>query len=224
VWLWVSFRPWWVQWPVYGLVLALGLDPFVLIGDYPDRRLFSHGTGLWLLDIAATALLMGLLVALKNAERLAQLRPAVTPLSVLACRQVSKALKSGPVPADPAIRHVPVLLAQRTLGTATSSARLLVVVAVLNALAQAANFLVNPHHFTLMGLVLVVLFAVLGTYYWNYPRLLDARYRLLLGNVSAQPFDAVLGKDIGSTYMLIGARCHQAWSLRSSAQVVKRYW
>jgi hypothetical protein len=50
--------------------------------------------------------------------------------------------------------------------------------------------------------------------------------RARASSVSAQPLcgDVALCNDIGGTYMLSGVRCHQAWSLRSSAHVVKRYW
>jgi hypothetical protein len=50
---------------------------------------------------------------------------------------------------------------------------------VLNVLVQVMNFVLDPHHFTLLGLATIILFSVLGGYSWNYPHLLEARVQLL---------------------------------------------
>jgi hypothetical protein len=179
VWLWLSFRPWWVQWPVYVLVLALTVLPIGALGDYPDDRgTFSRLAVMWVVSIIVGALVFGLVLAVRYTRRLAVLPPAMAKLSVRGCREVSRALTRGPVPVDPVIRQAAVLLAERAVGS-TRSTKFVAVVLAVNVLLQVVSFLVNPHHFTLLGIALIVFLSGCVGYYSIYANLLEARLELL---------------------------------------------
>jgi len=167
-----------VQGPWYGLVLAAATFVVVVFGAYP-RQLVSHWSAPWLCGIGVIALVLGLVFARRNAQRAAELGPPVTGLSVRDCREVSKALTSGPVPANPAIRQAALLLGQRALPPATRSARLVVVVSVLNVLLQVVGFVLEPRHYTLGALLALIVFSTATGYYLNFAHLLGARVQLL---------------------------------------------
>jgi hypothetical protein len=119
-----------------------------------------------------------LAAAYGSARRLAEL-PLATQLSVPACRQVSKALKSGPVPADPDIRDVAVGLGERILRSSATATKVLPLAAAFVVLSQAAILLEAPHRVTGLGLVTAVVFTAQGVYYWIYPKLIEARVQLM---------------------------------------------
>ncbi|MEE6179495.1 hypothetical protein [Mycobacterium sp. 050134] len=176
--LWLSLRPWWLQWPLYALVLMAGLTPLVMIGDYPNGP--SHWTSApWWITVAAVAVVMGLATALGSARRMAGLRPSLESLSLADCRHVVKAMRSGPLPEDPARRQATRQLIGRVRDSMAGSAKLMIVVCWILVAVQVAGFVSEPRHFALRSLVLAVAFGYLAGYYWYYPRLLDARLGLL---------------------------------------------
>ncbi|BBX64649.1 hypothetical protein MSAS_38230 [Mycobacterium saskatchewanense] len=178
--LWLSLRPWWLQWPLYALVVVLGLTPLVMIGDYPTGPAPSHWTSApWWITVAVVALVIGLATALGSSRRMTGLRPSLEALSFADCRQVSKAMRSGPVPDDPARRQAARQLIKRARDSIAGSAKLMIAACWILVAVQVVGFISDAQHFTLRSLVLTVAFAYLGGYYWYYPRLLDARLQLL---------------------------------------------
>ncbi|OBI04083.1 hypothetical protein A5679_15620 [Mycobacterium scrofulaceum] len=178
--LWLSLRPWWLQWPLYALVVMLGLTPLVMIGDYPSGPSPAHWTSApWWITIAVGALLIGLATALGSVRRMAGLRASLETLSFAECRQMSKAMRSGPLPDDPATRRAARQLIERARDSIAGSAKVMIAACWILVATQFIGFIGDARHFTLRNLLLAVAFAYLAGYYWYYPRLLDARLELL---------------------------------------------
>ncbi|OJZ70426.1 hypothetical protein BRW65_19865 [Mycobacterium paraffinicum] len=178
--LWLSLRPWWLQWPLYTLVVMVGLTPIVMVGDYPSEPSPSHwASAPWWIAVAIVALVIGLATALGSVRRMAGLRPSLETLSFSECRQVSKAMRSGALPSDPATRRAARQLIERTRDSVAGSAKLMITVCWILVALQVVGFIGDARHFTLRSLLLSVAFAYLAGYYWYYPRLLDARLQLL---------------------------------------------
>ncbi|OBG82099.1 hypothetical protein [Mycobacterium sp. E3305] len=178
--LWLSLRPWWLQWPLYALAVMLGLAPLVMIGDYPSGPSRSHWTSApWWITVAIVALVIGLATALGSVRRMAGLRPTLGTLSFAECRHVSEAMRSGALPDDPATRDAARQLIERARDSIAGSAKLMITACWILVSVQVFGFISDAKHFTLRSLLLAVAFAYLAGYYWYYPRLLDARLQLL---------------------------------------------
>ncbi|WP_156763432.1 hypothetical protein [Mycobacterium scrofulaceum] len=160
--------------------MMLGLTPLVMIGDYPSGPSPAHWTSApWWITIAVGALLIGLATALGSVRRMAGLRASLETLSFAECRQMSKAMRSGPLPDDPATRRAARQLIERARDSIAGSAKVMIAACWILVATQFIGFIGDARHFTLRNLLLAVAFAYLAGYYWYYPRLLDARLELL---------------------------------------------
>jgi hypothetical protein len=176
---WLALRSWQMQWPVYTLLLMLGSVPTLMLGDYPTGPAPHWNDSRWWIGIFAGALVLGLVAALIAAHRYASLRPTMAGRSISDHRQVSAALRSASMPADPAIQQAVLHVAQRTRDAFAGNAKLIIAAMALNVVVQVIGFVDDPRHFTLLRLLSVAGFSFLSGFYWYYPRLLDTRLRLL---------------------------------------------
>lgn len=147
-----------------------------------------HEPGQWLgwwIGIAVVAVVVGLVWSLAAWSRAPQLRQLLDGLTPGQYRQAAKAVPSGPIPADPAIRRAAARLAQRAVerqfGTMTPGVRRFLIGAMAVYVAfQLGDFAlgkpVSPSNF-----FTAVLFAAAAVHWWLYPPLLEARAQLLAG-------------------------------------------
>lgn len=181
VWIRLALAPWWIQWLVYSaLIFTTAGVPVAII----NRNEQGQWLGWWI-GIAIVALVVGLVCSLGARSRSPQLRQMLDGLTPTQYQQASKAVLSGPIPADPAIRRVAARLAQRAVerqfGTITPGVRRFLIGAMAVYVAfQLGDFAlgkpVSPNNF-----FTAVLFAAAAVHWWLYPPLLEARAQLLAG-------------------------------------------
>ncbi|MBA0048530.1 hypothetical protein [Mycobacteroides sp. LB1] len=133
-------------------------------------------------------LIMGPISAQRNRREIAPLMAGVAPRDY---RHVSKALRIGPPPSDPAILLAAARLA-RLRGAQGMRERkvsmILMVVGVVVLIAMAEG-----HSFRLGGYVVAVLFGALGARGWINPLLLQARSVVLAHAAHQNPLPTRLG-------------------------------
>ncbi|ALR12214.1 hypothetical protein MYCSP_13185 [Mycobacteroides saopaulense] len=143
----------------------------------------------WWTGIAVVALVVGLVWALAARSRAPQLRQLLDGLTPAQYRQAAKAVLSGPIPAEPAVRRAAARLAQNTierqLRMMTPAVRkLLIGIMAVNVLIQVGISATGAiTSFTTICNAAV--FAGLAVFWWLYPPLLEARAELLAGPVHA---------------------------------------
>lgn len=181
VWIRLALAPWWIQWPVYtALIFTTAGVPVAIINRDEQGQWLG-----WWIGIAIVALVGGLVWALATRSRAPQLRQLLDGLTPAQYRQASKAVLSGQIPTDRAIRRVAARLAQRAVerqfGTMTPGVRRFLIGAMAVYVAfQLGDFAlgkpVSPNNF-----FTAVLFAAAAVHWWLYPPLLEARAQLLVG-------------------------------------------
>ncbi|CPR40046.1 Uncharacterised protein [Mycobacteroides abscessus subsp. massiliense] len=173
--------PWWIQWLVYSALI------FTTAG-IPVAIVNRHEPGQWLgwwIGIAIVALVVGLVCSLAARSRAPQLRQLLDGLTPGQYRQAAKAVPSGPIPADPAIRRAAARLAQRAVERQFRSispvlCQVLVWAMGVNAFIQvgSAAFGATISFVTVFN---AAVFTGAAVFWWLYPPLLQARAQLLAG-------------------------------------------
>lgn len=181
MWLRVAFWPWVARWMVYSAVLAPFLAVLVLVGEYPGPRQSErwHSYGAWI-AAAAGALILGLVMTVSTAVRRDRLAHCLQGIAPATYGQVAKTAVRGPVPADPAIRVAAGRLARMQFEALNRLTRFTPWMFAVCALLQIPDFFDSDDPPTLMRVFTLVLFTAMAVYYWQYPRVLDARAQLLL--------------------------------------------
>lgn len=181
MWLRVELWPWLLQWLVYSAVLAPFLAVYTLVGEYPDPCQIEHwhSPNTWIAT-AAGVLILGLLMTVSAATRRDRLTRCLQGVAPATYRQVTKAAVHGPVPADPAIRVAAGRLARMQFERLNPFSRISPWVFAVCALLQIPDFFDSDGAPTLTRVLSLMMFTAMAVYYWQYPRVLDARAQLLL--------------------------------------------
>lgn len=189
VWIRLALAPWWIQWPVYtALIFTTAGIPVAII----NRNEQGQWLGWWI-GIAMVALVVGLVWALAARSRAPQLHQMLDGLTPAQYRQAAKAVLSGPIPTDSAIRRAAARLAQnaveRQLRVMSPTVRkALIGFMALNVLIQLSV----PAFGSTISFSTVsnaATFTGIAVFWWLYPPLLEARAQLLA--------DAGLAPNIG---------------------------
>ncbi|WP_237158268.1 hypothetical protein [Mycobacteroides franklinii] len=189
MWIRLALAPWWIQWLAYAAMFFIAAGVPVAVINREDEQ--GQWLGWWI-GIAVMALVVGLVWALAARSRTPELRGLLDGLTPAQYRQVSKAVLSGPIPADPAIRRAAARLAQRAVERQFRSIsplvrQVLVWAMGVNALIQvgSAAFGATISFITVFN---AAFFSGLAVFWWLYPPLLQARAQLLAGFVHAPIF------------------------------------
>ncbi|WP_237161201.1 hypothetical protein [Mycobacteroides salmoniphilum] len=181
MWIRLALAPWWIQWPVYTALIFTGAGiPVAII----NRNEQGQWLGWWI-GIAVVALVCGLVWSLAAWSRAPELHRLLDGLTPAQYRQATKAVLSGPIPTDPAIRRAAARLAeravQRRLGITTPGVRkFLIGIMSINVLFRLGDFAFG-RPVTFINFSTAVAFAGAAVFYWLYPPLLEARAQLLAG-------------------------------------------
>lgn len=199
VWIRLALAPLWMQWPVYGVLIFAAAGIPVAVINREDEQ--GQWLGWWI-GIAVVALVVGLVWALAARSRASQLRQLLDGLTPAQYRQAAKAVLSGPIPADPAIRRAAARLAQRAVERQFRSispvvSQVLVWAMGVNALFQlgSAAFRATISFVTVFN---AAFFSGLAVFWWLYPPLLQARAQLLASFVHAPIFGGAAPSAQGS--------------------------
>ncbi|SLE94279.1 Uncharacterised protein [Mycobacteroides abscessus subsp. bolletii] len=187
VWIRLALAPWWIQWLVYSALIftAAGIPVAIINRDEQGQWLG------WWIGIAIVALVGGLVWALATRSRAPQLRQLLDGLTPTQYQQAARAVLSGPIPADPAIRRAAARLAEKTierqLPTLTPTVRKFPIgIMAVNVFIQVGISATGAiTSFTTVCNAAV--FAGLAVFWWLYLPLLEARAQLLARPVHA-PF------------------------------------
>lgn len=177
VWIRLALAPWWIQWLVYSALI------FTTAG-IPVAIVNRHEPGQWLgwwIGIAIVALVVGLVCSLAARSRAPQLRQMLDGLTPTQYQQATRAVLSGPIPADPAIQRAAARLAER--GSSAMSPRfhkVLVWTMAANVVIQLGGSAFGSK-ITFTTLSSATMFAAMAVFWWLYPPLLEARAQLLAG-------------------------------------------
>ncbi|WP_234881078.1 hypothetical protein [Mycobacteroides salmoniphilum] len=198
MWIKLALAPWWIQWLVYSaLIFTAAGVPVAII----NRNEQGQWLGWWI-GIAVVALVVGLVWALAARSRAPQLRQLLDGLAPAQYRQAAKAVLSGPIPTDPAIRRAAARLAQRAVER--QFPRISPVVCQLLMWAMGVNALFQVGSAALGATISFVtvfnaaVFSGMAVFWWLYPSLLQARAHLLAGFVHAPIFGGAAPSAQGS--------------------------
>ncbi|WP_227457841.1 hypothetical protein [Mycobacteroides chelonae] len=187
MWIRLALAPWWIQWPVYSALIftAAGI-PVAII----NRNEQGQWLGWWI-GITTVALVGGLAWALATRSRTPQLRQLLDGLTPAQYRQASKAVLSGPIPTDPAIRRAAARLAQNTIERqlrimSPAVRRFLIGSMAVNVIIQV-GISANGATISFATVCNAAVFTWAAVFWWLYPPLLEARAELLARPVHA-PF------------------------------------
>ncbi|SHP03728.1 Uncharacterised protein [Mycobacteroides abscessus subsp. abscessus] len=185
VWIRLALAPWWIQWLVYSA-------PIFTTAGVPVAIINLKEQGQWLgwwIGIAIVALIGGLVWALAAWTKAPQLRQLLDGLTPAQYRLAAKAVLSGPIPTDPAIRRAAARLAasavQRRLGATTPGVRKFLIGTMFVTILFRLGDFAFGRPVTFVNFYTAVLFAGLAVFYWLYPPLLAARAELLARPVHA---------------------------------------
>lgn len=198
VWIRLALAPWWIQWPVYTtLIFASAGIPVTII----NRNEQGQWLGWWI-GIAVVAVVVGLVWALAARSRAPQLRQLLDGLTPAQYRQAAKAVLSGPIPADPAIRRAAARLAQRAVERQFRSISPVVCQVLVWAMGVNAFIQVGSAAFgatiSFVTVFNAAVFSGMAVFWWLYPPLLQARAQLLAGFVYAPIFGGAAPSAQGS--------------------------
>ncbi|WP_227469481.1 hypothetical protein [Mycobacteroides abscessus] len=173
--------PWLLRWLVYSAMVAPLLAVLVLVGDYPEPGLSErwHSPGTWI-ALAAGVPILGLVMTITTAVRRDKLAHCLAGVLPAQYGQVAKAAVRGPVPADPAVRVAAGRLAWMQFERLNPFSRISPWVFAVCALLQIPDFFDSDGAPTLTRVLSLMMFTAMAVYYWQYPRVLDARAQLLL--------------------------------------------
>ncbi|WP_236737498.1 hypothetical protein [Mycobacteroides franklinii] len=185
MWIRLALAPWWIQWLGYTALIfvSAGVPVAVINRNKPGQWLG------WWIGIAVVALVVGLVCSLAAQSRAPQLRQLLDGLTPAQYRQAAKAVLSGPIPADPAIRRAAARLAQnaveRQLRVMSPALRKsLIGFMALNVLVQlSVSAFGTTISFSTVSNAAV--FTGIAVFWWLYPPLLEARAQLLAAPVHA---------------------------------------
>lgn len=182
VWLRLAFQPWWIQWLVYAAYTTVTFAFFMVVTDIPgdpDRAARWSQPVWWCGSLVVGVAVAGLIVAVQSSHR-STLQNLLTGVAPDQYGQVSKAVTSGPIPDDPAMRAAAARFAQYRLDQSQRFPRWLLPLALgLVVVSQAVGFLGDPQSITLTRLLIVLLCPGLAVHSWLNPRLLETRAQLL---------------------------------------------
>lgn len=185
VWIRLALAPWWIQWLVYSALIftAAGIPVAVI-----NRNEQGQWLGWWI-GVAVVALVVGAVCSLATRARAPQLRQLLDGLTPAQYRQAAKAVLSGPIPIDPAIRRAAARLAQNTVERqlrvmSPAVRKSLIGFMALNVLIQlsVSAFGATISFSTVSN---AAVFTGIAVFWWLYPPLLEARAQLLTGYVHA---------------------------------------
>lgn len=198
VWIRLALAPWWIQWLVYSALI------FTTAG-IPVAIVNRHEPGQWLgwwIGIAIVALVVGLVCSLAARSRAPQLRQMLDGLTPTQYRQATKAVLSGPIPADPTIRRAAARLAQRAVERQFRSLPPVVSQVLMWAMGVNALFQVGSAAFgatiSFVTVFNAASFSALAVFWWLYPPLLQSRAQLLAGFVHEPIFGGAAPTAQGS--------------------------
>lgn len=181
VWIRLALAPWWIQWTAYAILIftAAGIPVAVINHREPGRWLG------WWIGIAVVALVVGLVWSLAARSRAPQLRQLLDGLTPAQHRQAAKAVLSGPIPTDPAIRRAAARLAERQRTSLSPGLRkALIWIMVADTLMQLGTSAFGSK-ITFATLSSASTFAAMAVFWWLYPSVLEARAQLLAGSAHA---------------------------------------
>lgn len=181
VWIRLALAPWWIQWLVYTALIftAAGIPVAVINRNEPGQWLG------WRIGIAVVALLVGLVWSWAARSRAPQLRQLLDGLTPAQYRQAAKAVLSGPIPTDPAIRRAAARLAERQRTSLPPGLRkALIWIMAADTLMQLGTSAFGSK-ITFATLSSATIFAAMAVFWWLYPPLLEARAQLLAGSAHA---------------------------------------
>ncbi|WP_371750658.1 hypothetical protein [Mycobacteroides sp. LB1] len=179
MWIRLALAPWWIQWLVYSALIftAAGIPVAVTNRNEPGQWLG------WWIGITVVAVIGGLVLSVAARSRAPQMRRLLDGLTPRQYRQAARAVLSGPVPADPAIRRAAARMAQRQRTSMTPRVRkVLIGIAAVDVLFQL-SISAFGRTITFSNLSTAVMLAGLSVFWWLYPPLLEARAQLLAGPV-----------------------------------------
>ncbi|QOF26696.1 hypothetical protein E3G43_000218 [Mycobacteroides abscessus] len=177
VWIRLALAPWWVQWLVYSALIFTGAGiPVVIVNRHEPGRWLG-----WWIGIAIVALGVGLVCSLAARSRAPQLRQMLDGLTPAQYRQATKAVLSGPIPADPAVQRAAARLAERWISAMSPRFhKVLVWTMAANVVIQLGSSAFGSK-ITFTTLSSATMFAAMAVFWWLYPPLLEARAQLLAG-------------------------------------------
>ncbi|WP_237161257.1 hypothetical protein [Mycobacteroides salmoniphilum] len=187
MWIRLALAPWWLQWPVYAvMIFGAAAIPVAVINREDEQGQWLG----WWIGIAVVAVVGALVWSLAAWSRAPQLRQLLGGLTPGQYRQAAKAVLSGPIPADPAIRRAAARLAEQRRTSMPAVARKAMIWAMAsNVVIQLVSAAFRPVSF--VNFCVAVMLAAMGVFWWLYPPLLEARGQLLAGPSPAT--------DVGAT-------------------------
>lgn len=199
VWIRLALAPWWIQWLAYSALIFIAAGVPVAVINREDEQ--GQWLGWWI-GIAVVALVVGLVWALAARSRAPQLRQLLDGLTPGQYRQAAKAVLSGPIPADPAIRRAAARLAQRAVERQFRSISPVVCQVLVWAMGVNASIQVGSAAFgatiSFITVFNAAAFSGMAVFWWLYPPLLQARAQLLAGFVHAPIFGGAAPPAQGS--------------------------
>ncbi|KRQ26421.1 hypothetical protein AOT83_19015 [Mycobacteroides sp. H001] len=180
VWIRLALAPWPIQWLAYSALIFIAAGVPVAIINREDEQ--GQWLGWWI-GIAVVALVVGLVWALAARSRAPQLYQAFDGLTPAQYRQASKAVLSGPIPADPTIRRAAARLAQNTIDRQLRMMtpvvrKFLIGSMAVNVLIQV-GISATGATISFVTVYNAAIFAGMAVFWWLYPPLLEARAQLL---------------------------------------------
>ncbi len=177
VWIRLALAPWWIQWLVYSaLIFTTAGIPVAIINHNEQGQWLG-----WWIGIAVVALVVGLVWALAAWTKAPQLRQMLDGLTPAQYQQATKAVLSGPIPTDPAIRRAAARLAERQRSSTSPKLRkALLWIMAANVFIQLGSSALGSK-ITFTTLSSATMFAAMAVFWWLYPPLLEARAQLLAG-------------------------------------------
>lgn len=172
--------PWWLRWLAYSAVMFPFIAGLVLLGDYPGESTTVPWTLPWSWVWTGTfTLATGLLLAVASPRRRASIRACLASISPQDYRSVARAVGTGPVPSDPAIRQAAAQLTgeqSRGLGGLRRWMPWLCGFLLVNQIVQMC---IATRPVVLREVFLIVIWSGLTVYWRLYPRLVDTQHQLL---------------------------------------------
>ncbi|RIR60146.1 hypothetical protein D2E61_08495 [Mycobacteroides abscessus] len=158
------------------LIFTGGGIPVVIVNRHEPGRWLG-----WWIGIAIVALGVGLVCSLAARSRAPQLRQMLDGLTPAQYRQATKAVLSGPIPADPAVQRAAARLAERWISEMSPRFhKVLVWTMAANVVIQLGSSAFGSKiNFTTLSSA--TMFAAMAVFWWLYPPLLEARAQLLAG-------------------------------------------
>ncbi|RIS79124.1 hypothetical protein D2E44_20900 [Mycobacteroides abscessus] len=186
VWIRLALAPWRIQWLAYSALIFIAAGIPVAIINREDKQ--GQWLGWWI-GIAVVALVVGLVWALAARSRAPQLQQLLDGLTPAQYRQAAKAVLSGPIPTDPAIRRAAARLAQNTidrqLRMMTPVVRKFLIGSMAVNVFIQVGISATGATISFATVCNAAVFTWAAVFWWLYPPLLEARAQLLAGPVLA---------------------------------------